>query len=305
MHAMYMLIGNIYKDVRWKLTSCTWLLVAKIPVTKFPHTFFSGSKSMKTTMPGILCQWLFHQCMKIMLKSTCVNMWQYHIVLGPDGLEHLTMGIVMAWITDLEEQLVISGAQTYNCPVCLTSHHDLDCWDDAVSHTPCRGKITIAETLHICELYPEVSTYEFKQEMKKCNSGLSGATEEFCWEDLPVGPKIFLTQDLLHRCYKFVWDHVSSWLTHIVGEEELDHHFHAQPKLGFKNFSNGISKLSQTSGCKHRIYLKFIVVVIVTNRAQPPVMWHPTIAHRHLILVYSHLVYLCFPLSLNMSCNNP
>src|SRR5260370_40191713 len=128
------------------------------------------------------------------------------------------MAIIMSWITDLEEQLVIAGVQSYNCPVCFTSHHNLDHWDDAVSHTAHRGTITIAETLQVHELHPKVSTYEFKQEMKKHSSGLSGATEEFYWEDLPIGPENFLTQDLLHGCYKFIWDHISSWLTHIISE---------------------------------------------------------------------------------------
>src|SRR5258708_22500987 len=116
--------------------SRTWLLVAKIPVTKFPYTIFSRSKSVKKAMPGILRQQLFHQCMKIVLKPTRCDTRQYHIVPGPDGLEHLTMAIIMAWIADLEEQLVIAGVRTYSCPVCFTSHHDLDQWHDAVSHMP-------------------------------------------------------------------------------------------------------------------------------------------------------------------------
>ena len=56
MHAVYMTLGNIHKDVQRKLTSHAWLLVAKIPVTKFLHTVFSGSKSEKMAMPGILRQ---------------------------------------------------------------------------------------------------------------------------------------------------------------------------------------------------------------------------------------------------------
>ena len=202
---------------------------------------------------------------------------------GPDGLDCLTMAIVMSWITDLEEQLVIAGVQSYNCPVCFTSHQDLDHWDDAVSHTAHRGAITIAKTLQVCELHPEASTYKFKQEMKKCSSGLSGATEEFCWEDLPIGPEILLTQDLLYRCYKFVWDHISSWLTHIIGEEELNCHFQAQPKLRFQNFSNGISNLSQTSRHEHRIYLKFIVAVITG---------HENIDHNILVAIRSLIDYI-------------
>src|SRR5260370_2090823 len=109
MHAVYMTLGNIHKDVQRKLTSHVWLLVAKIPVTKFLHTVFSGSKSEKMAMPGILHQRLFHHCMKIILRPTRLDTQQYYIIPGPDGQKHLMMAILMSWITDLEEQLVIAG----------------------------------------------------------------------------------------------------------------------------------------------------------------------------------------------------
>ena len=42
----------------------------------------------------------------------------------------------------------------------------------------------------------------------------------------------------------------------------------------------------------HALHLRWLLWVVsdnsVMNHAQPPVMWHPTIAHRLLILVYSH-----------------
>jgi len=70
MHAVYMLLSNIHKDIQRRLTAHAWLLVAKIPVTKFPHTAFSELKSEKKAMPRILRQQLFHQCMKIVLRLT-------------------------------------------------------------------------------------------------------------------------------------------------------------------------------------------------------------------------------------------
>ena len=181
---------------------------------------------------------------------------------GPDGLKHLMMVIMMAWVADLEEQLVISGVRRYSCPVCLASHQDLDQWTDAVSHTPCIGNELITETHLVHQKYHKVTTYEFKNEVMKRRSGLLGAIEEFCWENLPVSPEIFLTQDLLHGCYKFRWDHVAKWLTHTISHEELDCCFRAQPNLGFQSFANGISKISQAFGLEHRRYLKFIVVII-------------------------------------------
>src|SRR5258708_37922149 len=92
------------------------------------------------------------------------------------------------------------------------------------------------QALPCSPMYPKVSLYEFKQEVQKRQSGLSGAVEEVCWEGLPVGPDVFLTQDLLHGCYKFVWDHVAKWLNHMIGEAELDLHFRPQPTLAFRGF---------------------------------------------------------------------
>ena len=214
-------------------------------------------------MPGILCQRLFHQCMKIVLHPTQLDTQQYHIVPGLDGYLHLTMAIVMAWIADLEEQIIITGVSNKSCPVCLVVHQDFDSWHRPIAHTRRLPEDTIRELQLVCQLYPEASLYEFKQEVMKHGSGLSGAIEDPCWEGLLVGPDIFLTQDLLHGCYKFIWDHVAKWLKHTIGKDELDQHFRAQPTyLGFGGFVSGISKISQAMGHEHRMFLWFIVSVI-------------------------------------------
>src|SRR5260370_22036708 len=142
------------------------------------------------------------------------------------------MAIVMAWITDLEEQIVIAGVSNKRCPVCLAVHQDFDSWYGPTAHTHRSPDDTIKELQLVCQLHPEASLYEFKHEVMKCGSGLSDAVEEPCWEGLPVGPDVFLMQDLLHGRYKFIWDHIAKWLKHTIGEDELDRHFRAQPHLG-------------------------------------------------------------------------
>ena len=82
------------------------------------------------------------------------------------------------------------------------------------------------------------------------------------WEGLPVGPNVFITQDLLHGCYKFIWDHLAEWLNHTIGKKELDFQFKAQLKLGFLMFLNGITKISQATRCKHQTYLQYIISII-------------------------------------------
>src|SRR5258708_16920500 len=70
MHAVYLSIGNISKDVCRKHNSCAWLLVTKIPISKSLKTQFSGPKTKQEAMPGILstaysmnaCNKYLHPC---------------------------------------------------------------------------------------------------------------------------------------------------------------------------------------------------------------------------------------------------
>src|SRR5258707_2321964 len=64
MHAVYLSIGNISKDIHQKHNSHAWLLVTKIPISKFSKTQFSGPKTKQEAMPGILSHHLFHECMR-------------------------------------------------------------------------------------------------------------------------------------------------------------------------------------------------------------------------------------------------
>src|SRR5260370_1172338 len=60
MHTVYLSLGNISKDIHWKHNTHAWLLVTKIPISKFLKTQFSGTKTEWDAMPGILSHHLFH-----------------------------------------------------------------------------------------------------------------------------------------------------------------------------------------------------------------------------------------------------
>ncbi|KAF8314384.1 uncharacterized protein EI90DRAFT_2835868, partial [Cantharellus anzutake] len=118
MHAVYISLGNISKNVRKRRSAHTWLLLAKIPISKFSKTHFTGNKSERESMPGISSHRLFHKCMKQVLALLRVDRRLYEIVQSPDGKLRLCVAILMAWIADLEEQLLIVGVQNFSCPVC-------------------------------------------------------------------------------------------------------------------------------------------------------------------------------------------
>src|SRR6266478_3742267 len=69
------------------------------------------------------------------------------------------MAVLMAWIADLEEQLLISGVQNFSCPVCTAVYHNLAEANCCGVHT---GKVTISKLKEVQRMFPSASLYEFK-----------------------------------------------------------------------------------------------------------------------------------------------
>ncbi|KAF9502944.1 hypothetical protein BS47DRAFT_1310451, partial [Hydnum rufescens UP504] len=127
MHAVYVTLGNIHDNVRRKPSFGSWMLLAKIPSSKFANTTFdsSGTKAEAQRMPGILKQQLFHESLKIVLAPLAIHNRMPHKTIGPDGYVCYTFPILMGWIADLKEQLVIAGVTQYACPVSMATYDDL------------------------------------------------------------------------------------------------------------------------------------------------------------------------------------
>jgi hypothetical protein len=262
MHPVYISIGNIKKDVRRKKNSRAWMLLAMLPISKFPMTEFTegATKMEKTRTPGILRTCMFHLCMRTALEPLRKDRQRYHLCLGPDGQHRACVPILLGWIADLEEQLMICGVQNYSCPVCMAGYSDLGTAGTYAYRDGCWMIETLA---YVRNRYPEATMYEFHCAVKTLQVGLSGCTEEPCWEGLHLSPSKFIKQDLLHGSYKFVWDHLAKWLEFTLGKEELDRRHAAQPSLGLNRvFRKGISTLSQVSGREHREFQKSLVGVI-------------------------------------------
>src|SRR5260370_41966080 len=99
------------------------------------------------------------------------------------------MGVLMAWIGDLEEQLLISGVQNFSCPVCTAVYHNHNL-AEANCCGVCMGEATISERKEVWRMFPSASLYEFRQEVKKLGKGLSGTIEEPCWAGLSIDPYV-------------------------------------------------------------------------------------------------------------------
>src|SRR5258708_9101334 len=128
------------------------------------------------------------------------------------------MAMLMGWIADLEEQLLIVGVQHLSCPVCTAVYHSLAETNGCGVRT---GEATISALKEVWRRFPLASLYEFKQQVKRLSKGLSGMIEEPCWAGLSIDASVFIKQDILLGLHRFIWDHPGTWLTKLIGTSEL------------------------------------------------------------------------------------
>src|SRR5258708_20938577 len=175
------------------------------------------------------------------------------------------MAVLMAWIADLEEQLLISGIQHLSCPVCTAVYHNLAEANGCGVCTIWVKRLSSSALKEVQRRFPSASLYEFKQQVKRLSKGLSGTIEEPGWAGLGIDPSVFSKHDILHGLHKFIWDHPGKWLKKLIGENEMDCHFIAQLPIHTQHFTGGILKISQASGWEHHTYQRLILPIIFVH----------------------------------------
>ncbi|EUC59000.1 hypothetical protein RSOL_290910 [Rhizoctonia solani AG-3 Rhs1AP] len=254
-HAVYVTLANIDKSLRNQTSQDAWVLVAYIPVSKFPATMIEHegkSKDYKTKLMGLLNRRLLHRCLSIVTRP--LRRTEPHRVTDPDGYIRQVVYKLMAYIADFEEQTRLTGIGSKSCPHCMANASNLG---SAEVQSP-RTSASILQAIEdvkqvLAEKYPE-DRYDAMDFLKECKAfGLNGVDKPF-WRLIPDGDICeILSPDLLHGFHKFFYDHIFQWNSLSLGESEMDARMRSQIRLtGDRIFRNGVSHLSQTTMKEHR-----------------------------------------------------
>src|SRR5258708_6863510 len=116
-HALYMTLGNIYGHIRRQPQSGAWVLLAILPSSSFtqtllnltsPQSYVKLNKNEAASLPGILKQHLYHECMAIVIAPLSYAKRRPHLVLGPGNKIHSSMACLVGYIADMKEQFMIA-----------------------------------------------------------------------------------------------------------------------------------------------------------------------------------------------------
>jgi hypothetical protein len=197
---------------------------------------------------------LFHNCMRILLEPLIQAGQVGEEMVWSDREVSRVYPIVAGYVADYLKQCLIAYCRENWCPICKVQPQD--CEKNRVS-VRVRSKRRTLAALEKNRQEPGTSiTFE--------DAGLHVVDYPF-WVELPYC-EIFkcFTPDILHQLHKGLFkEHLFSWCTEIVSQEEIDIWFQTLPPHStLRHFHHGVTHLKQWTGMEAKNVEKVFVGVL-------------------------------------------
>lgn len=170
-----------------------------------------------------------------------------------DGVTRRCHPILAVYVGDYPEQVLVTATYTGDCPICKCPHSELGCYPCVYDYRD------VDEVLDALALF---GTADYKDACD--DAGIKPIQCPF-WEELPY-VDIFrsITPDILHQLLQGVIKHLLSWLTDIIGQEEVDARVKClPPNHSIRVFHKGVTGLSRVTGTEHKQIARFILSLVV------------------------------------------
>jgi Plavaka transposase len=236
-------------DVRMKASNHAFLLIALLPCPKF---------LCEKNIRGILEKRIIHRSLDIVCHPLKLAAKYGRMMSDAYGESRLCFTPLAAYIVDLPEATMLAGVASKTSPITMASLKE---FGDAYRHEFRTGSVTLSQLDTVRSKANAWNLKEYMKEAKKFR--LNGVHEPF-WRDWPnANPCVFLTPEPLHHWHKAFFDHDLKWCIDVVGGAELDFRLSVlQPRIGFRQFKEGVSRLKQVTGRDQREIERYIVSCI-------------------------------------------
>ncbi|KAF7971172.1 hypothetical protein HWV62_21918 [Athelia sp. TMB] len=250
-HPLLISLANIAAEVRMKSSQHAFILLALLPVPKFLEK--------RPKVRGILNDRLTHACLDFVLAPLKMAAAIGIMMTDPLGQSRFCFTPCAAYMVDTQEALMLAGVAG------KTSHlttADYRHFGDAFRHDTRTAALTLSQRDAIrraVDHSADLAAYG-REAMKYRLNGV----DQLFFRDWPhTEPSRVLTPEPLHHWHKAFWDHDAKWCIRAVGPSEIDFRFSIlPPRVGFRQFKEGIAKLKQVTGREHRDVERYMVGII-------------------------------------------
>lgn len=274
-YPVYMTIGNLPKDVRWKPGRRGQILLAYLPSSRLNHI------TSKAARRRVLAN-LFHACMsKILAPLRHAGIHGIAVTSG-DGVCRRGHPIVAMYVGDYPEQLLVTCCKHGTCPKCAVPRNELG--DATDPNRPLRNLDRVLDALATVG----ESATAFSKACRE--AGIKPVRHPF-WEHLPY-VNIFrsITPDILHQLYQGIIKHLLTWLKDVYGPEELDARCRRlPPNHQIRLFLKGITTLQKVTGKEHADICRFLLGLIIGLPLRDGMSPNPVIRAVRALLDFLHL----------------
>ena len=249
-HPVLISLANIDANIRSKNSLHGYLLLALLPIAKFVHK--------DSRIRGLLQDRLTHDVLNKLLSPLRTAASVGVMMSDPVGNLRYCYTPIAAWIADTPEESLIAATSPKASPITVAFSKQ---FGNPFCHPARTATITLAAIQAACT---EHSPSNYKAFLKVCRRlGLNGVIEPF-WKSHPLSdPSEFINPEVLHHIHRLFWDHDAQWCIFCAGAAEIDFRFSVlQTAVGYRAFTEGISKLKQVTGRDHRAIQRYIIGVI-------------------------------------------
>ncbi|KAJ7247831.1 hypothetical protein C8J57DRAFT_1522828 [Mycena rebaudengoi] len=249
-HPLLISLANIKMNFLMKASNHAFMMTALLPVPKF---------LCHKNIRGLMEKRLMHHCLDIVyepLKAAAAHGCQ---LSDSEGRLLNCFTPLAAYIVDTPEAADIACVMGKTSHVTMASHKS---FGDSFRHTERTGNHTWDQICYVNSIVDPWDVHEYQKESKKLR--LSGVHQPF-WRDwsMSTNPARFLTPEALHHWHKGFFDHDFQWSRRIITDQETDFRLSIiQPRIGFRHFKEGVTRLKQLGGREHRELERCIIAVI-------------------------------------------
>ncbi|KAJ7263033.1 hypothetical protein C8J57DRAFT_1231631 [Mycena rebaudengoi] len=249
-HPLLTSLANIQMNFLMKAANHAFMMTALIPVVNF---------LCHKDIRGLMERRLMHHCLDLVYASLKTAAAYGCKVSDTTGRVFEAYTPLAAYIVDTPEAADIACVMGKTSHLTTASHKT---FGDSYWHEERTGANTWAQILHVNLTVNPWDIEKYQIESKKYR--LSGVHLPF-WRNwsLSLNPTRFLTPEPLHHLHKGFYDHDFQWCRRIVKDNEIDFQLSIiQPRIGFRHFKEGVTRLKQLGGREHRELEQCIIAVI-------------------------------------------